>query len=173
MPLRDLESIVTTRDGVAITLRPVHSDDEPLLQDLFAHLSREDVRFRFFTAMREMSHALASRLLTLDYDRQMALVALCEGAPLGVARYAAIGPGKDSAEYAIAVRSDWHGRGVGYLLLTRLIDIARQHGIGELVGQVLRENQPMLKMCRSLGFTTASDPTDATLIRVHKSLREG
>jgi acetyltransferase len=170
MSLRDFESTGTTRDGVSITLRPVHYDDEPLLQDLFAHMSREDVRFRFFTAMRELSHALANRLLTMDYDRQLALVALHDGAPLGVARYAATGPGKSSAEYAIAVRSDWHGRGVGYLLLTRLIDIAREHAIGELVGQILRENQPMLEMCRSLGFTIAADPADATLIRVRKTL---
>ena len=173
MSLHELESTGMTRDGVSITLRPVRHDDEPLLQDLFAHLSREDIRFRFFAAIGELSHALADRLLTLDYDRRLALVALHDGAPLGVARYAAVGAGKASAEYAIAVRSDWHGRGVGYLLLTHLIDAARDHGIGELVGQVLRENQPMLRMCRSLGFTIAADPADATLVRVRKALHPG
>jgi len=170
MSLRDLESSGTTRDGVSITLRPVHHDDEPLLQDLFAHLSREDVRFRFLGAIRELSHALANRLLTLDYDRQLALVAIHDGVPLGVARYAATDPDKHSAEYAIVVRSDWHGRGVGYLLLTRLIAIAAQHGIGELFGLVLRDNQPMLKMCRTLGFASDPEPTDAALIRVRKAL---
>jgi acetyltransferase len=170
MSPRDLKSTDTTRDVVSITLRPVHPDDEPLLQDLFAHLSREDVRFRFFAPMRELSHALANRLLTLDYDRQLALVALHDGAPLGVARYAATDPDKHSAEYAIVVRSDWHGRGVGYLLLTRLMAIAAQHGIGELFGLVLHDNQPMLKMCRTLGFTSGPELTDATLIRVSKAL---
>ena len=170
MPQRDLESTATTSDGVSIALRPVHHDDEPLLQDLFAHLTPEDVRFRFFAPMRELSHALANRLLTLDDDRQLALVALYKGAPLGVARYAATGPGKESAEYAIVVRSDWHGRGVGYLLLTRLIDAACEHGIGELVGIVLRENHLMLDMCRELGFAIAADPTDPTLLRARKTL---
>ena len=66
---------------------------------------------------------------------------------LGIAHFFA-DPDRQRAEYAIAVRSDWKGRGVGYLLMNRLIDIARQCGIGELVGEVLRENEPMLEMCR-------------------------
>ena len=73
-------------------------------------------------------------------------------------------------EYAIAVRSDWKGRGVGYLLMKRLIDIARQRGIGELVGEVLRENEPMLQMCKELGFTIAPDPRDAKIMLVRKKL---
>ena len=75
-----------------------------------------------------------------------------------------------SAEYAVAVRSDWKGRGVGYVLMARLIEIARQYGIGELVGEVLRENEPMLAMCRELGFAIRADPNDAALIRVRKPL---
>ena len=68
------------------------------------------------------------------------------------------------------MRSDWKGRGVGYLLMTRLIDIARQCGIGELVGEVLRENGPMLEMCRTLGFVIASDPDDDAVLRVRKPI---
>ena len=70
----------------------------------------------------------------------------------------------------IAVRTDRKGRGLGYVLMTRLIDIARQCGIGELVGEVLRENERMLEMCRSLGFVIASDPEDAMILRVRKLL---
>jgi acetyltransferase len=76
------------------------------------------------------------------------------------------------AEYAIAVRSDWTGRGVGYLLMRRLIDIARQRGIRELVGQVLRENESMLQMCRELGFTIAQEPRDPAILLVRKQLSE-
>ena len=79
-------------------------------------------------------------------------------------------PDKLRAEYAIAVRSDWKGRGVGYLLMTRLIDIARQRGIGELVGEVLRENEPMLQMCRELGFVITPDLSNPPLVLVRKSL---
>ena len=88
---------------------------------------------------------------------------------LGIARYFA-DPDRLQAEYAVAVRSDWKGRGIGYVLMRRLIEIARQYGIGELVGDVLRENEPMLAMCRELGFEIRADPNDAALVRVRKKL---
>ena len=169
MPAKNLESTRTTLDGRPIALRPLRPEDEPLLQDLFAHMSREDVRLRFLVPMRELSHALAVRLSHLDYGREMALMAQHDGMTLGVARYSA-DPDRLSAEFAVAVRSDWHGRGVGYLLMARLIEVAQQFGIGELVGLVLHENKPMLDMCRELGFSIASESNDATVLRVRKSL---
>jgi acetyltransferase len=167
-----LESIGHARDGTPITLRPVQPEDEPLLQDLFVHMSREDVRLRFFAAIRELSHPFAARLSKLDYDREMALLAQHDGMTLGVARYSA-DPDKQSAEFAVAVRSDWKGHGVGYLLMTRLIEVARAAGIGEFVGYVLHENQPMLEMCRDFGFTLTTNPKDATLVTVRKPLKSG
>ena len=101
----------------------------------------------------------------------MALLAERDGTALGVAHFFA-DPDKLRAEYAIAVRSDWKGRGVGYLLMTRLIDVARQRGIGELVGEVLRENEPMLQMCRELDFTIAPEPADPAVMQVRKKLAE-
>jgi acetyltransferase len=167
---KHLESTGAARDGTPISLRPVRPDDEKLLQDLLAHMTREDVRMRFFAPLRELSHALAERLLHIDYDRQMSLVAEHDGTPLGVARYAA-DPDRLHVEFAVAVRSDWKGRGVGTLLMTRLVEVARQAGIGELVGQVLHENRPMLDLCRALGFTLAANPGDATITLVRKKLR--
>jgi GNAT superfamily N-acetyltransferase len=169
MPDKKLESTGMTLDGTPIALRPLLPEDEPALQDLFAHMSREDVRLRFFTPMRELKYALAARLSHLDYSREMALVAQHEGMTLGVARYSA-DPDRRSAEFAVAVRSDWHGRGVGQLLMARLIEAAQQSGISELVGLVLHENNPMLNMCRKLGFSIAPEPNDAAVLRVRKSL---
>jgi len=169
MPTENLESTGTTLDGTPILLRPIRPEDEAVLQDLFTHMSRNDVRLRFFAPMRKLSHALAARLSHLDYGREMALVAQHGGMTLGVARYSAY-PDRLSAEFAVAVRSDWHGRGVGYLLMARLIEVAQQSGIGELAGLVLHENKPMLDMCRELGFTIAPEPNDATVLRVRKSL---
>jgi acetyltransferase len=169
MPAEDLESTGTTIDGTPIVLRPIRPEDEPLLQNLFAHMSREDVRLRFFAPLHELSRALLTRLSHLDYSREMALVAQHDGMTLGVARYSA-DPDRLRAEFAVAVRSDWHGRGVGYLMMARLIEVAQQSGIGELVGLVLHENQPMLAMCRKLGFSIAPVPNDATVLRVQKSL---
>jgi acetyltransferase len=169
MTAENLASRGTTRDGTSIALRPIQAEDEPLLQDLFAHLSQEDVRLRFFAPIRQLSRILADRLSHLDYGRQMAIIAQHEDVTLGAASYfTELGAG--SAEFAVTVRSDWHGRGVGYLLLTRLIQVARQAGIDELFGLVLRENKPMLDMCRDLGFSIVREPHDVTVLRVQKLL---
>jgi acetyltransferase len=168
---KHLESIEQARDGTVVELRPVRPEDEPLLHDLAAHMTPEDMRLRFLSPLRGLTHALAARLTQIDYDREMALVARHEGMVLGIARYFA-DPDRQSAEYAVAVRSDSKRRGIGYLLMTRLIEIARQRGIGELVGEVLRENGPMLEMCRALGFAIVPEPHDAAIVAVHKRLAD-
>ena len=165
----DLASIERLRDGTVLRMRPLRPEDERLLHDLAAHMSHEDLRLRFFTASRGLSHVVAARLSQLDYDRELALLAELDGVVLGIAHFFA-DPDKTRAEYAIAVRSDWKGRGVGYLLMTRLIEIAKQRGIIELVGEVLRENGPMLQMCRELGFAITPDPSDPSLMQVEKTL---
>ena len=110
MAAENPESRGTTRDGTLIALRPIRAEDEPLLQDLFAHLSHEDVRLRFFAPLRQLSRTLADRLSRLDNGREMALIAQHDGVILGAASYF-VEPGTRSAEFAVTVRSDWHGRG--------------------------------------------------------------
>jgi len=132
-------------------------------------MSHEDLRLRFFTPVRGLTHIVAARLSQLDYDRELALLAERDRIALGVAHFFA-DPDKLCAEYAIAVRSEWKGRGVGYLLMTRLIDVARQRGIGELTGEVLLENEPMLQMCRELGFGITAHPNDPSIVLVGKKL---
>jgi acetyltransferase len=140
-------------------------------------MSPQDLRLRFFTAMKGLSHQLAARLTQIDYDREMALIALEADADqvLGVSCFAA-DPDNGQAEYGVEVRSDWKGRGLGYLLMTRLIDVARQRRIGELVGEVLRETR---SCCRCVGRSASGSasirkiPADPSLVRVTKPLREG
>jgi acetyltransferase len=168
---RHLETAERLRDGTSLRVRPLRPGDEPMLHDLAAHMSHEDLRLRFFTPVRGLTHAVAARLSQLDYDRELAVLAEHDDVAVGVVHFFA-DPDNVRAEYAIAVRSDWKGRGLGYLLMTRLIDIAAQRGIRELVGEVLRENEPMLQMCRELGFTIAPDPRDATIMLVRKKLAE-
>jgi acetyltransferase len=168
---KHLEGNFALRDGTRLRLRPIRPEDEPLLKDLAGHMTPEDLRLRFFTAVRGLSHELAARLSQIDYDREMALIALpeAEEAALGVVRFAA-DPDNRRAEYAIALRSDWKGRGLGYLLMTRLIEVARERGVGELFGAVLHENAAMVQMCRELGFRITPDPEDANLLEVRKPL---
>lgn len=168
---QELGIVERLRDGAALRMRALRPEDEPMLIELAAHMSREDLRLRFFTTVPGLSHTVAARLSQLDYDRELGLLAESDDVPLGVAHFFA-DPDKLRAEYAIAVRSDWKGRGVGFVLMTRLIDIARQRGIGELAGEVLRENQPMLQMCRELGFTISPQPADPAIVQVRKILTE-
>ncbi|HEV2551454.1 MAG TPA: bifunctional acetate--CoA ligase family protein/GNAT family N-acetyltransferase [Stellaceae bacterium] len=168
---KELESEETLKDGTHLLLRPVRPEDEPVLQDLASHMNPDDLRLRFFTPIKSLSHTLAARLSQIDYDREMALIArLAEnGTALGVARFSA-DPNNQRCEFAVALRSDWKGRGMGYLLMARLIAVAKARGIAEMVGDVLHENEAMLTLARGLGFALARHPDDPELVRVVKAL---
>jgi acetyltransferase len=173
---RYLEERRRLPDGTAVYLRPIRPDDAPGLRAGFRSLTRSDVRQRFFLPMKDLSPALAARLCDIDYDRHMALVAL-EGHPLapgpglGVARYV-IGPEGRRAEFAIAVRSDRQLRGLGSILLDRLLAVARALGLEELFGFVLPDNQAMLSLARKRGFRIERAAEEPGALRVSKDLRE-
>jgi acetyltransferase len=168
---KELESAETLKDGTRLLLRPVKPEDEPVLQDLASHMNPEDLRLRFFTPIRSLSHTLAARLSQIDYDREMALIArfAASGTALGVARFSA-DPNNQRCEFAVALRSDWKGRGLGHRLMTRLMDVAKARGIGEIVGDVLHENEAMLTLAKRLGFRLTRHPEDPELVRVVKAL---
>jgi acetyltransferase len=172
---QQLEHTASLRDGRRIFLRPVRPEDEPLIHAYFARMDKEDVRMRFFAPMGKLPHNLAARLTQIDYDRQMAFLAFgadAEGKPdgWGVVRLSA-DPDNKRAEYAITVRSDVKGIGLGYVLMQTIIDYARNSGIGEIFGLVLRENERMLKIARDMGFALRGVPEDPTLVEVVLPLR--
>ena len=156
------ETRVDTPAG-AVLLRPIRPDDERLYEAFFANVSMADTRLRFFAPKTDLSHRFLARLTQIDYAREMAFVALDETGErlLGVSRFMA-DPDFERGEYAVLVRSDLQGRGIGWALMRRLIDFAKAAGLSEIFGHVLRENTTMIDMCRDLGFTIASDPEDAT-----------
>ncbi|MCB1825819.1 MAG: GNAT family N-acetyltransferase [Candidatus Competibacteraceae bacterium] len=161
---RQLEETLSLPDGSTLWIRPVRPEDEPGFIAGFAQLSREEVRMRFMHVVKALTHADAARLTRIDYDREMALVALRQRvgqAPglCGVARFAH-GFERARAEFAIVLLRDATGIGLGSLLLRRLIDHARRQGIRELFGEILRDNEPMLKLCRAMGFTVRVCPED-------------
>ena len=164
---KELERHATTQNGTALFVRPVRPEDEPLIVEAFRRLDPADVRMRFFAAIKEMPHEHAARLIQIDYDREMALIGFAEGsdvrAPVGIARLSA-DPDNAKAEFAIIIRSDLKGRGIGACLMRLLIDYARSRGIGTLIGEVLAENTAMLALMRNLGFTAT--PQEAGIIRV-------
>lgn len=162
-------------NGREITVRPIRPEDEAQHRQFIEKLDPEDVRMRIFQTRRELPHSELARLTQIDYDREMALIAEAvdaQGVPetLGVARTVS-DPDHVEAEFAIIVRSDLKGGGLGTLLLDRLIEHARSRGIGRLVGIVLRENTRMLKLARALGFKTdLAEPMGSEVRRVIMSL---
>jgi acetyltransferase len=164
---RALERAIALRDGTALRLRPIRPEDEPALQDFVRAMTPEDRRMRFFAPIQELSHEFAARLTQIDYDREMALIARAPDDPaiLGVARIAA-DPDNLRAEYAVAVRSDWKARGLGYALMQAIIDVARRRGTSEIFGDVLVENRAMLALCAELGFTRSVLAESPEIVRV-------
>jgi acetyltransferase len=159
------------RDGTALLIRPIRPEDERLYGAFFARVSPEDMRLRFFAPIKEFSHAFIARMTQLDYARAMAFVVIerATGDLLGVGRLHA-NANYDVAEYAVLVRSDMKGRGLGWLLMQTILEYARSEGIRRVEGQVLNENSTMLAMCRELGFAVAADPDEAGSCLVHVDL---
>jgi acetyltransferase len=151
----------------AMRIRPIRPEDEGLYQDFFAAVTPEDRRLRFFGVGPKLSHGSLARFTQIDYAREMAFVAVEQksGALLGVVRLIA-DPDYTHGEYAIIVRSDLKGRGLGWRLMQHLIDYAKAEGLKELHGSVLAENTTMLRMCRELGFAVDREPGDESLRRV-------
>jgi acetyltransferase len=151
----------------ALRIRPIRPEDEALYAAFFARLTPEDRRLRFFTAGPDLSHRFLARLTQVDYAREMAFVAVAEatGELLGVVRFVA-DPDYVQGEYAILVRSDLKGRGLGWDLMRHLIAYARAEKIEQLYGSVLAENATMLRMCREFGFSVEPEPGDGAVRRV-------
>ena len=152
----------TLPDGSAIVVRPIRPEDAPLIVELHAAHSERTIRLRFFSLVKMLSRDSLIRLCQLDYDREMALVAEQKDSAgkahiLAVSRYT-LHPETGIAEFAVVVTDAWQGKGIGWQLMQRLIDVARQNGVKQLVGPVLRENATMLQLVQELGF--AVHPTD-------------
>lgn len=170
----ELEHDITTRSGRRFHVRPIRPGDEPLLMQMLSRSSMEDIRLRFFAPIKELPRSFLARLTQIDYDREMALVASDPASPeiLGVARLVA-DPDGENAEFAVMVRSDLKGQGLGYRLMTEILEYARSRGIKRVFGEVLRENGTMLIMARELGFRIVPDIHDPHVVRVDCDLARG
>jgi acetyltransferase len=159
-------------DGNKIFVRPIRPEDEALYPAFMSAVTGDDVRFRFFAPIKEFSHGFIARFTQIDYARAMAFIAIEEatGQMLGVVRIHADSEYR-TAEYAILVRSDLKGHGLGWLLMELMIEYARAEGLQSIRGQVLQENRTMLQMCRQLGFHITPDPDETSIVIVTLSLK--
>ena len=148
-------------DGTEALLRAIKPEDEPLLHELATAVSQESIRRRFFTSVKDMSHEWLIMFCNIDYDRHVAIVAeITENRKrkiIGVARLI-MEPDFRSGEFAILTHDAYQHKGLGYKLVSMLIEIGRERGLEEIVGDVLTENEKMLKLARKAGFTSQYAP---------------
>jgi acetyltransferase len=148
----------TVREGVGdLFIRPIRPEDASLLVELFESLSHQSVYFRFFGPLKMLSPSMLARFTQIDYDREIALVALLGREPnekmLGVARVITDIYNQKNAEFSIVVGDPWHGKGIGAELLKRCLSISKERGIEIVKGIVLPDNTQMLALGKKLGFT--------------------
>jgi acetyltransferase len=167
------ERVWPLRGGGEYTVRPIHPDDALMLQELVQHLSPESRYFRFASSMNELPPSLLARFTLIDYDREMALVAvirertaqangeITESARIvGVSRYVT-NPDQASCEFSLLVADDVSGKGLGSRLMESIMEVARDQGLNQVDGLVLANNAAMLKLMKSLGFTIKRFAEDA------------
>jgi len=166
----ELEGEMRLRDGSIVAVRPIRPEDAALERQFFDALSERSRFQRFLNQMAQLPPKMLARFTQLDYDRELALVALAPGAPefIGVGRYAPNADG-ETAEFALTVADAWQGRGVGRALLERLCDCARAAGYRTLYGHILNANQDMLGLAERLGFVQSG--RDGDLVTVARALK--
>ncbi len=169
---RELEETVPWH-GKALLLRPIRPDDEARHLAFLQQLDPEDIRMRIFAVRRSIERTELARLTQIDYEREMAFIAVApgaDGAPetLGAVR-AVTDPDNTRAEFGIIVRSDLKRHGLGHLMLDKMIRYCRGRGTRELVGDVLAGNADMLQLARSHGFEITPAP-DGDVVRLRLAL---
>lgn len=162
------EQSIEYGEGKRAFVRPIRPEDEILVKEFFNHVTDQDLRLRFFNVVRNPGHAFLARLTQLDYARAMAFAALDEQDQLlGVVRLHS-DAAHETGEYAILLRSDLKGQGLGWKLMEIIIRYAKSDGLKAIEGQVLTENTTMLTMCTRLGFdiSNSEDGPDIKVVRL-------
>jgi acetyltransferase len=156
---RELEQTIEWQGG-PLLLRPIRPEDGPAHLAFFDALTPDDVRYRMFVRIRELQPSQLARFTQIDYDREMAFIATRPNAD-GVAETLAVGrvvadPDNISAEFAVTVRSDLKGMGLGKIMMQKLIDYCRSRGTREIVGEALPQNSRITGLAKRMGFTVKS-----------------
>ncbi len=161
------------RDGTPVLFRPLKPEDAALYPNCLSEITPDDLRLRYFAAMREVSPELIDKLVHYDPQHAMASIVIEEatGKMLGVVRLHN-DPGDQSGEFAIIVRTRLKGHGLGWLMMKHMIAYAKDKGLKTVRGQVLAENSTMLQMCAELGFHAADDPEERGVKMVTLPLAE-
>lgn len=151
----EMEELITLKDGSKISLRPIRPEDEPFHADFINNVTKEDLYKRFFSDVGEFNHEALANLTQIDYDREMAFVAvdLSYANPhiIGVSRVL-VTPDNSDAEFAILIRSDLKGKGLGRVLMNKIIDYCKSKNTRQISGMTMPTNRGMLTLAQKLGF---------------------
>jgi GNAT superfamily N-acetyltransferase len=164
---------LTTRCHFTFSVRPVERDDEAALSDFFAHVDREDLRFRFLSGLNHVDHARIAAMTDIDHDRVENFLAFDpdDGSIIASAMLATDERG-EKAEVAMAVRADYKNRGVSWTLLDYVARQAKARGIKTLESIESRDHHAAIELEREMGFTAVACPGDATLIFLRADLTQ-
>ena len=169
----ELEESWQLPSGLDISIRPIKPEDAGIEQNFVRNLSEQSRFFRFMRTLQELTPEMLARFTQIDYDREMAFIAVVtedhQQTEVGVARYVT-NPDWLSAEFALVVADEFHGKGIGTKLMQALMKTARSRGLQTLEGEVLRQNMPMKGLMAKLGFTIEHLPDDEDIVRVFKRL---
>ncbi|MDE3800120.1 GNAT family N-acetyltransferase (plasmid) [Sinorhizobium meliloti WSM1022] len=168
----NLTADLMTRTGLKIHVRPVRTEDEPMLAEFFTHVTKEDLSFRYLTGLNEVGKERIAALTDVDHVRTENYLAFGEsGDPLIATAMLACDPAFERGEVAISIRADYKNRGVGWELLGFLSRVAQAKGVKVLESIERRENRAAIEIEQQMGFTTVTDPDDPTILLVRKELR--
>lgn len=159
-------------DGSGLIIRPVRPEDEPLMVEYHKKLSERSVYLRYLHPMaldQRITHDRLSRIVFIDYDREMALAAEHVNPETGAREIVGIGRlskiyGTQDAEYSMLIVDAWHGRGLGTEFLRMLIQIGRDEKLKRIIAYIAPENIAMQKISRKLGFTLHRSVDDPTIV---------
>ncbi|HEY0719931.1 MAG TPA: bifunctional acetate--CoA ligase family protein/GNAT family N-acetyltransferase [Gammaproteobacteria bacterium] len=160
-------------DGTDLTIRPIRPEDAEIEQAFVRGLSERTKYLRFMQTLDELTPAMLARFTQIDYDREMALIAVVEVSggevEIGVARYI-INPDGKSCEFAIVVADPWQHHGIAHRLMAQLMEPARERGLEVMEGEVLASNHEMLALARVMGFTIRDLPDDPAIRHISRRL---
>jgi len=159
-------------DGTDMVIRPIRPEDAEIEQGFIRNLSERAKYLRFMQAIEELTPQMLARFTQIDYDREMALIAVVnrgQEVQIGVSRYV-INPDGRSCEFALVVADQWQGKGIGHRLMDQLMEAARRRGLERIEGDILANNHEMLSLAESLSFETLPNGDDPTLRQVSKRL---
>lgn len=162
---------LTTRNGFTFHVRPAVPSDEAALAEMFAHVAKEDLRFRFLTAVQKVGHDQLRALVTVDHHQTENFLAIGpdSGAIIATAMMAADDAMKN-AEVAIAIRSDFKHDGISWTLLEHVARYATSKGIRTLESVESRDNHQAIALEREMGWTASSAPGDGAVVTLRKLL---